>query len=569
MPFPPAHPKIYHIVHIENLASIVADGCLWSDAKMRARQGGTVIGMNVIKERRLRLPVTCHRPSCVGDYVPFYFCSRSVMLYVIHCRNNPELSYRGGQEPIVHLESDLHNTINWAESQGLRWAFSLSNAGAMYAQFRSRLDRLHEINWEAVSALDFRAADIKEGKQAEFLVETLFPWSLVARIGVNSLQFAQQVANITIRSNHRPAVEIRPDWYYQVMNPMLSYTTGDILKSDAEALVNTVNCVGIMGRGIALQFKNAFPANFKAYVAACKRDAVQPGKMFVFETGTLTLPKYIVNFPTKRHWRGNSRMEDIEAGLEALVEEIRSRGIRSIAVPPLGAGLGGLPWNEVRERIQNFLGHIEGLHVIVYEPAGAPSSEVIARAPEVPKMTPGRAALVALIYRYLGGMMDPFVTLLEVHKLMYFMQEAGAPLRLNYVKHYYGPYAQNLTHVLRAVEGYFISGYADGGDQPDKTLELVPGAHGDALRYLESDEQTKARLNRVSDLVGGFETPFGLELLATVHWIAKHEGISTSKEVTAKVRAWNDRKKRFSQPQITIALRTLKKKGWLEKQVSQ
>jgi O-acetyl-ADP-ribose deacetylase (regulator of RNase III) len=347
---------------------------------------------------------------------------------------------------------------------------------------------------------------------------------------------------------------------------MLRYTTGDILKSEAEALVNTVNCVGIMGRGIALQFKNAFPANFKAYVAACERDAVQPGKMFIFETGAMTPPKYIVNFPTKRHWRGKSRIEDIESGLQALVEEIHCRGIRSIAVPPLGSGLGGLPWSEVRDRIRKFLGNIEDLQVIVYEPAGAPSHEVMTRAQEIPKMTPGRAALVALIQRYLGGMMDPFVTLLEVHKLMYFMQEAGTPLRLNYVKHYYGPYAQNLAHVLRAVEGYFISGYADGGDQPDKTLELVPGAHEDAVKYLYADEQTKSRLDRVSDLVSGFESPFGLELLATVHWIAKHEGIATTKEVTAKVRAWNDRKKRFSQPQITIALRTLKKKGWLKKQ---
>jgi hypothetical protein len=214
MPFPPAHPKIYHIAHIENLASIVADGCLWSDAEMQKRCSATVIGMNAIKLRRLSLSVTCHRPSCVGDYVPFYFCSRSIMLYVIHCRNHPELSYRGGQEPIVHLESDLHTTINWAESRGMRWAFSLSNAGAAYAQFRARINQLNEINWDAVSALDFRAADIKEGKQAEFLIETLFPWSLVSRIGVHSLRFEQEVADITMHSVHRPVIEIRPDWYY-------------------------------------------------------------------------------------------------------------------------------------------------------------------------------------------------------------------------------------------------------------------------------------------------------------------------------------------------------------------
>jgi O-acetyl-ADP-ribose deacetylase (regulator of RNase III) len=345
---------------------------------------------------------------------------------------------------------------------------------------------------------------------------------------------------------------------------MLRYTTGDILKSNAEALVNTVNCVGIMGRGIALQFKNAFPANFRAYVTACKSNLVQPGNMFVFETGAMMSPKYIINFPTKRHWRGKSRMEDVESGLQALVKEIKQRGIKSIAIPPLGSGLGGLPWDEVRDRIQDYLGAIEGLEVIVFEPSYGASHQVSTRAQEIPKMTPGRAALVTLIHRYLGGMMDPFVTLLEVHKLMYFMQEAGAPLRLNYVKHFYGPYAQNLTHVLRAVEGYFISGYADGGDQPDKALELVPGAHCDAVKYLESDEPTKARLERVSELVSGFETPFGLELLATVHWVVKHDNVISTKDVMARVRAWNDRKKRFSQPQITIALRTLKKKGWLQ-----
>src|SRR3954470_15226933 len=153
---------------------------------------------------------------------------------------------------------------------------------------------------------------------------------------------------------------------------MIRYATGDILKADVEALVNTVNCVGIMGRGIALQFKNAFPENFKAYAAACSRDDVQPGRMFVFETGTMTNPKYIINFPTKRHWRGKSRMEDIESGLRALVAEIRRRGIQSIAIPPLGSGLGGLRWPDVRARIEAALTDLEGVDVVVYEPSGAP-----------------------------------------------------------------------------------------------------------------------------------------------------------------------------------------------------
>lgn len=213
MPVPP-NPKIYHIVHVDNLASIVADGCLWSDAVMTQRQGGTVIGMGGIKQRRLGLPVACHSGLRVGEFVPFYFCSRSIMLYVIHRANHPELAYRGGQQPIVHLEADLENVVRWMEASGRRWAFSLSNAGAYYTQFRTGLDQLGEINWEAVAATDFRPADVKEAKQAEFLVQRSFPWSLVERIGVHSQGIGQRAADAMQGAAHRPGIEIRRDWYY-------------------------------------------------------------------------------------------------------------------------------------------------------------------------------------------------------------------------------------------------------------------------------------------------------------------------------------------------------------------
>ncbi|MBS0222172.1 MAG: macro domain-containing protein [Proteobacteria bacterium] len=341
---------------------------------------------------------------------------------------------------------------------------------------------------------------------------------------------------------------------------MIEFRIGDILTADAEALVNTVNCVGIMGRGVALQFKNRFPANFRAYEAACMREEVQPGRMFVFETGTLTNPKFIINFPTKRHWRGKSRMEDIESGLAALVEEIRRRRIRSIAVPPLGSGLGGLDWSDVRPRIEAALRDIADLRAIVFEPNSEP---VATRSRDVPHMTAGRAALVVLMHRYLGGLLDPFVTLIELQKLMYFMQEAGQPLRLNYVKHHYGPYAENLRHVLTKIEGHLVSGYRDGGDAPDKQLELVPGAVRDAEAFLADDGATRHRFDRVGKLVEGFETPFGLELLATVHWVATRETSTNVEDVTAKVHGWNDRKKRFSARQISIAFETLRAKEWL------
>jgi len=341
---------------------------------------------------------------------------------------------------------------------------------------------------------------------------------------------------------------------------MIELRTGDILTADAEAIVNTVNCVGIMGRGIALQFKNAFPANFKAYAAACAHEEVRPGKMFVFETGALTNPKFIINFPTKRHWRGKSRIEDIESGLKALVEEIRGRGIRSIAIPPLGSGLGGLSWTDIRPRIVEALRGLDDLEAIIFEPNGAP---VATKSRDAPKMTSGRAALVVLMNRYLGGLLDPFVTLLEVHKLLYFMQEAGEPLRLRYAKALYGPYAENLRHVLRAVEGHLISGYHDGGDAPDKQLELVPGAVADAEAFLAEDAATRERFNRVGKLVEGFETPFGLELLATVHWVAMREHASSLEEATEKVYEWGDRKRRFSRRQIGIAYEALGSNGWL------
>lgn len=210
----PIQPKIYHIVHIDNLASIVGDGCLWSDSVMIQRRGGTVIGMGSIKRRRLGLPVSCHQGTNVGEYVPFYFCSRSIMLFVIHCANHPELEYRGGQQPIVHLEADLYQVVQWAEANERRWAFSLSNAGAIYAKFRAGLDRLGDINWDAVAATDFRPSDIKEAKQAEFLVQQSFPWHLVERIGVYSPGIVPRVSATLQGAAHKPRIEIRREWYY-------------------------------------------------------------------------------------------------------------------------------------------------------------------------------------------------------------------------------------------------------------------------------------------------------------------------------------------------------------------
>ena len=212
---PPGSPKIYHITHLDNLASIATDGLLLSDAAMIARGGpSTTIGMSSIKQRRLSLPVACHRGDCVGDYVPFYFCPRSVMLFMLHWANHPDLTYRGGQGPIVHLEADLQEVVAWADSIGRRWAFTLSNAGAVYCEFRSSLDDLDQLNWNEVAATDWRASEIKEAKQAEFLLHGSFPWQLVERIGVHSVSIEARVDTAMQGAGHRPGIEINPNWYY-------------------------------------------------------------------------------------------------------------------------------------------------------------------------------------------------------------------------------------------------------------------------------------------------------------------------------------------------------------------
>ena len=344
---------------------------------------------------------------------------------------------------------------------------------------------------------------------------------------------------------------------------MIRFTSGDIIRDEADALVNTVNCVGVMGRGIALQFKKAFPGNFEEYRDACRRGEVVPGRMFVTEHDVLIGPRFIVNFPTKRHWRGNSRIEDIESGLASLRRVIQERDIDSIAIPPLGSGLGGLSWSDVRDRIVAALGSVD-VAVHVYEPSEAPSARTMAGTVRPPAMTRGRAAPVALMNRYLAGGLDPHVTLIELRKLMYFMQEAGEPLKLNYRKHIHGPYADNLRHVLNAMEGYFISGYADGGDHPNRRIELVPGAVEEADQLLHRHGETRARFDRVSQLVDGFESPVGMELLATVHWLVRYEGANDVDQAINATHAWDERKKKLTPRQIRLAYGLLSEHGWFE-----
>lgn len=349
---------------------------------------------------------------------------------------------------------------------------------------------------------------------------------------------------------------------------MVELTHGNILEAETEALVNTVNCVGVMGRGIALQFRKAFPENFKVYEAACENKEVSPGKVLVFETGRLTGPRFIINFPTKRHWRGKSRIEYIDSGLKSLVDEIKKRKIKSVAVPPLGCGLGGLSWQSVRPRIMRAFDELPNVRALLFEPTGAPKAEEMAKEQRPPKMTLGRAVLIELMVRYLVAVLDPFVSLLEIHKLMYFMQEAGEPLNLKYEKALYGPYARNLRHVLNVIEGHFITGYGDAADKPERPIELLPNAPKVAKDLILSHPETQARFERVARLIHGFETPYGMELLATVHWVATREDARSAEEAIDRTYSWNDRKRIFDGKQIHRAWQVLARQGWLPSEAS-
>lgn len=351
---------------------------------------------------------------------------------------------------------------------------------------------------------------------------------------------------------------------------MFELTRGNLLEAEVEAVVNTVNTEGVMGKGIALQFRKAYPDNYEAYRRACEAGDVQPGRMFVFDRNALTLPRFIINFPTKRHWRSKSRMADIEAGLDALVEEVRRLRIRSVAVPPLGCGLGGLPWPEVQTRMRAAFERMPEVRWLVFEPAGAPDPKEIRSRTSRPRMTQGRAAVIGLIKRYLVPGFDYPISMLEIQKLVYFLTEAGEELnQVEFVKHHYGPYADVLRHVLERMDGHFTTGYGAGENRPDTPIHILPEAVAEAEAFLARHPETLARYDRVGRLIEGFETPLGLELLATVHWVAMREGPEAAASADAALRAvreWSTRKAQLMRPEhVAAAWKRLNEQGWIER----
>jgi len=344
---------------------------------------------------------------------------------------------------------------------------------------------------------------------------------------------------------------------------VIHLTYGDILKHEADALVNTVNCMGVMGRGIALQFRHAFEDNYEAYRKAAKAKEVRPGQMFVFERSTIELPRWIINFPTKRHWKGESRIEDIRDGLVDLVRVIREQDIRSIAIPPLGCGLGGLDWAMVRPLIERALTAVPEVDAYLFEPAGAPVAKEMVNRTRRPKLTKARAAVLGLMRNYLAGLMDIGVSLLEIQKLMYFLEVGGEPLKLDYVEGHYGPYTKKLSFILNKLESHYIHGYGEGGDDPGKSIELAEMAGEEGQTFLRNHPETEGRFDRVSQLIDGFESPHGMELLATVHWVAARQGATTVAQAVEKVHNWSSRKTMFTAHQIQAAWDRLHRLGWI------
>ncbi len=323
---------------------------------------------------------------------------------------------------------------------------------------------------------------------------------------------------------------------------MIHFAKGNILEASVEALVNTVNTVGVMGKGIALAFKNEFPDNYKIYKKTCENKELKIGNLLVTQTGRLT-PKYIVNFPTKQHWRGRSKIEYIEDGIKSLVKVIQEKEIKSIAVPPLGCGNGGLNWEEVKPLILKGLNLIKDeTNIILYEPGY--NNQAVPDKKNV-KLTPARAMFLCALNKY--TVLGYSITLLVAQKLAYFMQRFGEPLNLQFEKGYYGPYSHRLQHLLKYLNGYYLQFNHE---------QTLPGTkvflnHIDEVEQFRSNELTseqKDRLENVQKLIEGFESPYGLELLATVDYIYKQSGIDDTRIIAEQIGTWTNRKKELMKP---------------------
>lgn len=341
---------------------------------------------------------------------------------------------------------------------------------------------------------------------------------------------------------------------------MITFTQGNIFEANCEAIVNTVNTKGIMGKGLALQFKKNFPQNFIAYEKACKNNEVKLGEVFIYRENTLTNSTTIINFPTKDHWKSKSKISDIEIGLYNMIEKLKELKIKSVAIPPLGCGLGGLNWKDVKELIIKCCKNENDINFIIFEPliGKNPAPKFVTNE----KLTELRAVILYCFKRYLAISDSPTITLLELHKICYFLQELNIPLKLRFKPYIYGPYATNLSHVLEKLEGTYLSGFRDGTVKAFEGISLLD----ENLKDIEEKISPNyiMTVNEAINFLFGFATPVGLELLATIHWLIKHENIPSNFETIkiniqnwgkAENQDWGKRKmKYFTDDAIKLAI---------------
>lgn len=340
---------------------------------------------------------------------------------------------------------------------------------------------------------------------------------------------------------------------------MITFKKGDLLSSDAYALVNTVNTVGVMGKGIALQFKIRYPGNFAVYQDACKKGEFKTGQLLMVEDGDLMNRKLIINFPTKAHWKGNSTYEYVLTGLKALRNAIIHRQIKSVAIPPLGCGNGGLDWSKVKVMIETELKDLPA-EIIVFEPNEAIKAILQKEQPnKAVKLTPARAMLLYLLFNYesVGEQSSLFVA----NKLAYFLQRSGEKLRLNFEAHHYGPYSVQLNHVLYHLNGTYLSGMEQNEIKPFETIQLNYSKLDEIQTYIETQltEEQKQRLNNVILLINRFESTFSLELLATVDFIIDNNKTDNISSILKTISKWSNRKTDlFKQEYVSLAVDHLK-----------
>ncbi|MEQ8421822.1 MAG: macro domain-containing protein [Arenibacter algicola] len=318
---------------------------------------------------------------------------------------------------------------------------------------------------------------------------------------------------------------------------------GNLLNAETQAIVNTVNTVGIMGKGIALQFKERFPQNFRAYRDACKNGLVKTGKMFVFTESDLQGDKIIINFPTKEEWYRKSQYNWIEEGLKDLVVVIKSMDIKSISLPPLGCGNGGLKWDKVKALMSQYLGNLSDVEVFIYEP-NAKIKEVLQKenSKKEVKLTPARAMLLYALFKY--EKYGEYSTVFTANKLAYFLQESGENLKLKFEPYTYGPYAQAVEKVLYALNGKYLKGLEQMNAKPFEPLQLNYNRYKEVEDYIDDNlsEKQKDRLLGLFNAIEGFESTLSLEILSSVHYITANNPKIQKEEIVAKIKGWNKRK---------------------------